>query len=61
MKRNESFKLNAGRRVAYATNTGVQMDTAYEQCVELPRAIATPDGHPMKGTKSNTTSVGKTV
>lgn len=30
------------------------MDTAYEQCVELPRAIATPDGHPMKGTKSNT-------
>ena len=33
------------------------MDSAYEQCIELPRAIATPDGHPIKGTKSNTTKV----
>ena len=45
------------KRVAYATSTGVHMDSAYEQCIELPRAIATPDGHPIKGTKSNTTKV----
>ena len=29
----------------------------YEQCLELPRAIATSDGTPMKGSKSNTTNV----
>ena len=45
------------KRVAYATNTGTPMDTAYEQCIELPRALATSDGHPIKGTKSNTTKV----
>ena len=43
------------KRVAYATSTGTQLETAYEQCIELPRAIATSDGNPTKGTKSNTT------
>ena len=49
------------KRVAYATSTRAQIDTAYEQCIELPRAIATPEGHPIKGAKANATSVGKTV
>ena len=44
------------KRVAYATSTGTQLqETAYEQCIELPRAIATSDGNRTKGTKSNTT------
>ena len=43
------------KRVAYAMSTGVQVSTSYEQCLELPRAIATTDGKPVKGTKSNTT------
>ena len=42
------------KRVLYATSTGTN---AYEQCIELPRAIATSDGQPMKGNKSNTTKV----
>ena len=45
------------KRVAYVTSTGTHMDTAYEQCIELPRALATSDGHPIKGTKANTTKV----
>ena len=45
------------KRVAYATSTGAQIDTAYEQCIELPRAIATPEGHPIKGAKANATKV----
>ena len=45
------------KRVAYATSTGAQMDTAYKQCIELPRAIATPEGHPIKGAKANATKV----
>ena len=28
-----------------------------EQCIELPRAIATPEGHPIKGAKANATKV----
>ena len=43
------------KRVAYAMSTGVQVSTSYEQCLELPRVIATTDGKPVKGTKSNTT------
>ena len=45
------------KRAAYATSTGSQMHVNYEQCLELPRAIATSDGAPMKGSKSNTTNV----
>ena len=45
------------KRVAYATRTGTQLDKVYEQCIELPRAIATSDGQLMKGTKANTTHV----
>ena len=45
------------KRVAYATTTGSKMSTNYEQCLELPRAIAYADGTPMKGAKSNTTTV----
>ena len=43
------------KRVAFAMSTGVQVSTSYEHCFELPRAIATTDGKPVKGTKSNTT------
>jgi hypothetical protein len=31
------------------------MDTAYEQCIEFPRKIATPEGNPTKGIKFNAT------
>ena len=30
---------------------------AHQQCIELPRAIATSDGHQVKGTKANSTKV----
>ena len=33
-----------------------KIQSAYEQCIELPRAIATSDGTPIKGTKSSTTN-----
>ena len=36
---------------------GIQLHNAYEQCIELPRAIATSDGQLNKGTKANTTTV----
>ena len=44
------------KRVLYAS-TGTNIQNAYEQCIVLPRAIATSDGQPMKGNKSNTTKV----
>lgn len=45
------------KRVAFATNTGLEVNTTYQQCLELPRAIATFDGKPVKGNKSNITKV----
>ncbi|XP_064384664.1 uncharacterized protein LOC135333611 [Halichondria panicea] len=45
------------RRVAHATITGTNLSKSYEQCLELPRAIANIDGTPTKGAKSNTTNV----
>ena len=45
------------KRVAFASSTGQQMQNTYQQCIELPRAIATCDGNPTKGTKANTTKV----
>jgi len=45
------------KRVAFASSTGTQLGHAYEQCIELPQAIATSDGQPNKGTKANTTNV----
>ena len=44
------------KRVAFSTSTGIPMQGIYVQCIELPRAIATSDGAPNKGTKSNTTN-----
>ena len=35
------------KRVAFAMSTGAQVNTSYEQCLELPRAIATIDGKPV--------------
>ena len=43
------------KRVAFATSTGTQISNLYQQCLELPRAIATSTGQPVKGTKANTT------
>ena len=40
----------------YASKTGEQLP-AFQQCIELPRAIANSDGQPTKGAKSNTTKV----
>ena len=45
------------KRVAFASSTGTQIMNAYQQCIELPRAIATSDGHPVKGTKANSIKV----
>lgn len=44
------------KRLEFTSKTGHQL-SAYQQCIELPRAIATSNGQPMKGTKSNTTKV----
>ena len=44
------------KRVAFAS-TGTQLSHAYEQCIELPRALVTCDGHLNKGSKANTTTV----
>ena len=43
------------KRVSYAVTTGVQDSMLYQQCLELPRAIATIDGKPVKGAKANIT------
>lgn len=45
------------KRVLYATSAGTNIQNAYKQCIALPRVIATSDGQPMKGNKSNTTKV----
>jgi len=45
------------KRDAYVATTGAKLSTSYEQCLELPRAIANTDGTPTKGAKSNTTNV----
>ena len=45
------------KRVAFATRTGTQLNKAYEQCIELPHAIATSNGQLNKGTKANTITV----
>ena len=45
------------KRVAFAIRTGIQLHNAYEQYIELPRAIAISDGQLNKGTKANTTNV----
>ena len=45
--------------MAFALITGIQSNTSYEQCLELPRVIATIDGRPVKEAKSNTTKVQK--
>ena len=45
------------KRVAFASSTGTSISNAYQQCIELPRAIATSDGHPFKGAKANSTKV----
>lgn len=44
------------KRIAFSTATGLEMQGMYEQCIELPRAIATTDGTPTKGTKSTITN-----
>lgn len=53
----ERGSLRLKKRVAFASKTGTKINTAYEQCLELPRAIATTEGHPVKDTKSTTTKV----
>ena len=42
--------------MAFAISTGAQIQDTYEQCIELPRAIATSERTPNKGTKSNITN-----
>ena len=45
------------KRVSFAVTTGFKDNMSYQQCIELPRAIATVDGKPIKGAKANTTKV----
>ena len=45
------------KRVAFAHSTGTHIQHTYQQCIELPRALATSDGNPTKGTKANSTKV----
>ena len=45
------------KRVAFANTTGASLTNVFQQCIELPRAIATSDGNPVKGTKANSTKV----
>ena len=49
--------MNVGKRVEYASKLGLPIKNAFEQCIELPRAIATIDGFPVKGSKANVTTV----
>ena len=49
------------KSVAFAEYTGTAALRGYQQCIELPRAIASTDGNPTKGSKANTTSVRKTI
>ena len=45
------------KRVAFTTFTGAaQMQDMYKQIIELPRALATTDGKPTRGTKCSTTN-----
>ena len=36
------------KRVAFASTTGSNLSSVFQQCIELPRAIATSDGNPVK-------------
>ncbi len=45
------------KKVAFASRTGTPIGNVFEQFLELPRAIATSEGIPNKGTKSNSTKV----
>ena len=58
IERERKLKIECWKkRVAFASKTGTNVNTSYEQCLELPRAIATSKGDPVKGTKSTTTTV----
>ena len=43
------------KRVPFAVTTGIKDSMQYQQCIELPRAIATIDGNQVKSTKSSVT------
>ena len=45
------------KRVVFASTTGTHLPNSFQQCIELPRAIATSDGHPVKGATANSTKV----
>ena len=43
--------------MSFAVTTGFKDNMSYQQCIELPRAIAIVDGKPIKGAKANTTKI----
>ena len=45
------------KRVEYASKLVLTFKNTFEQCIELPRAIATIDALPVKGSKANATKV----
>ena len=60
MERERKLQLEVWKkRVSFAVTTGFQDNISYQQCIELPRAIATPDGKPIKGAKAKITKVYK--
>ena len=58
LERERNLQLEVWKkRVSFAVTTGFKDNMSYQQCIELPRAIATVDGKPIKGAKANTTKV----
>jgi len=45
------------KRVSFSVTTGIPDNMSYRQCIELPRAIATTEGRPIKGSKATITKV----
>ena len=58
MEREQKLQIECWKkRVAFAHNTSTHIQHTHQQCIELPRALATSDGSPTKGTKANSTKV----
>ena len=43
--------------MAFASTTGSNLSSVFQQCIELPRVIATSDGNPVERNKANSTKV----
>lgn len=57
MERECKLQLEVWKKRVYFAVTSVFQDMSYQQCIEAPRAIATPDGKPIKGAKDDITKM----